>query len=172
MLTRVLALNNVHELSTLLCATSIQVTSARGPQRTLPSKVGLLWGRWVSSQGWVKGDSWGLWEQTWCSPRFLLHVHSLREALQDFTLPVDELRGKRKIAKSIVSLKFEPKGGKKNPYLNFCWGFWKTDAGALVREAAGVFEFLPLRSGWIFGCQIPRAAHSILCVRTCMQKGA
>ena len=40
-----------------------------------------------------------------------LHVHNLRRALQDFRLPVDEIRGKHKIAKSIVSLKFEPKAG-------------------------------------------------------------
>lgn len=51
-----------------------------------------------------------------------LHVHNLREALQHFSLPVDEIRGKHKIAKSIVSFRFA-KGGKKPqnpPYFNFC----------------------------------------------------
>lgn len=70
----------------------------------------------------------------WCSLMFLLHIHSLREALQDFTLPVDKLRGKNKIAKSIFSLKFEPKGGKKLPIFKLLLGFledrrWGSGAG-------------------------------------------
>lgn len=55
---------------------------------------------------------------------------------------MDEIRGKYKIAKSIVSFKFAQVEEKKNLYFNFCLGFWKVYAGALVQEATGAFEFL------------------------------